>query len=748
MMYSWLTKIVYAVLSSEEAQRAEAPTQLLDGGKAKNQLPRPEMGSYAFDSFRFQKVPAINDQDLCLNTLVEPHILCAKCQPIRAWLESSCIITSSKDRDPLTRVFRHYSTRDEFKRSYMKGCHLCTLIIANNQARRERFEFGQPWEDFKVTVTYFGRREETAKRDKDFLLVSGKNEGEVKEVLKLPLSYESDVTMELQSDDASCALSTISSATQDLTRAWLNECMTTHKACNVIQSGRGPTRLLDLGTRECVSIKLVMTASLDSCPVYTALSYCWGGKGNFKLLQSNIQEFLKGISISQLPQTIQDAIKTTRSFNFRYIWVDSLCIIQDSKEDWSQEAVTMGDVYGNCVLSIAALGAKNCDEGLFSHRDPLLSKPCRLSKHPVEGQMFVYPREWNQSVHYDPWSSSPLNRRGWVLQERLLPPRTLNFGWGVIWNCREKVLYEYKQRPLDQHSAAHIKKLFWDLVSERSIATGLLNVKDTYMLLALWWDIVATYSRAWLTVPTDKDIAFSGVTEAFKNRTGWKYLAGLWEPFLFDELLWFRPTEAGYEYHVHENQPTWSWLKIDQGVRHQYYKDPVPITILAAAKVVNRATVSAVLEIRFRLKIEFLAGVFDDDTTDAQMGYVSHLGKVHRCVYYPETQYDCAETLEWIPFKYYEGGSTAARNRYYGLVVAPVPGAKGTYKRVGFASVWIDKDDPTIFSFPPIKNEASPSRNPAGGVDFNGLSDSARQYFNSRYLSPDVTDSWESLFLI
>jgi hypothetical protein len=192
---------------------------------------------------------------------------------------------------------------------------------------------------------------------------------------------------------------------------------------------------LDLDTGDDVSIKLVTTASLNTRPPYTALSYCWGGKGEFKLLRSNFEELLKGTYIHRLPKTIQDAIKVTRRLNFRYLWVDSLCILQDSSEDWAREATTMKDVYGNCALSIAALGAANCDEGLFSHRDPLISKPCRLSEDPERGGLFVYPDEWEQYIHTKPWTQSPLHRRAWAVQERVLPSRTLNFGWGVIWNC-------------------------------------------------------------------------------------------------------------------------------------------------------------------------------------------------------------------------------------------------------------------------------------------------------------------------
>jgi hypothetical protein len=134
---------------------------------------------------------------------------------------------------------------------------------------------------------------------------------------------------------------------------------------------------------------------------------------------------------------------------------------------------------------------------------------------------------------------------------------------------------------------------------------------------------------------------------------------------------------------------------------------------------------------------------------------VKDLGKSHRYIYYPEMQYGRQRKLEWIPFRYYEsdgpGGPDNPNfpwNKYDGLVVAPVPGTKGTYKRMGFASTWIKKDEPTSFSFPPIENDASTSHDSIRGADLSLMSNSAKDYFTSRYLSSEITSSWESILLI
>ena len=142
-----------------------------------------------------------------------------------------------------------------------------------------------------------------------------------------------------------------------------------------------------------------------------------------------------GLPIQKFPKTIQDAIHVTRKLGFQWLWVDSLCIIQDSIDDWTREAASLVDVYQNCVPSIAGLGATAAKHGLFSKRDPLIYKPCWLFRGSNGKDVFAHP---HQSPETSPPEKTPLfdvcfnesvlHKRGWVIQERLLAPRTLNFG--------------------------------------------------------------------------------------------------------------------------------------------------------------------------------------------------------------------------------------------------------------------------------------------------------------------------------
>lgn len=135
-----------------------------------------------------------------------------------------------------------------------------------------------------------------------------------------------------------------------------------------------------------------------------------------------------------MPQTFQDAIALTRSFGMRYLWIDSLCIIQDDQQDWEVEAQTMGDVYRNARLTVAAVAATCADTGLFFPVDGRLNRPCYIGASICQPNLPSYPPharkcyiladdklERNGAERADTYRPrGPLDRRGWVLQEEVL----------------------------------------------------------------------------------------------------------------------------------------------------------------------------------------------------------------------------------------------------------------------------------------------------------------------------------------
>jgi hypothetical protein len=267
-----------------------------------------------------------------------------------------------------------------------------------------------------------------------------------------------------------------------------------------------------------------------------------------------------GVAIESLPRTIQDAINFTRNINLEWLWIDSLCIFQDLKEDWSREALTMREVYENSFITVAALGASSSEEGLFALRDPLLYSPCFLFQT-KQGENIYGGQNSSIRVVLDDW---PLHQRGWVAQERILPSRTLNFGPYLIWQCQEKTIDEYNVIAGSRYKGGFgMTGQFYDFVKSGGIHS-MSSIERDEAILSMWNELVGLYSQGTLTVKTDRLVAISGIIDAIQRRTGWTNLAGLWEPFLWRQLLWEKSFGPSRE--LTDLLPSWSWIAINGGV--------------------------------------------------------------------------------------------------------------------------------------------------------------------------------------
>src|ERR1700761_5572226 len=148
------------------------------------------------------------------------------------------------------------------------------------------------------------------------------------------------------------------------TLGWLAMCENFHKTCQTIPDNmRPPTRLLSIGVLGGEHLKLVEPrSSVD----WICLSHRWGGKSPKCLTKrSNYEKQLKGISWDDLPSTFQDAVTFSRRLGHQYLWIDTLCVIQDDDDDWRRESSRMADYYGGSALTLSATSAVDCDSGLF-----------------------------------------------------------------------------------------------------------------------------------------------------------------------------------------------------------------------------------------------------------------------------------------------------------------------------------------------------------------------------------------------
>lgn len=143
----------------------------------------------------------------------------------------------------------------------------------------------------------------------------------------------------------------------------------------------------------------------------------------------------------ELSQTHLDSIKITRGLGYRYIWIDSICIIQDSPEDWRNQSTQMAAIYGDSTCNIVAKGPSS-HSGCFVRRNPLMRRPCQLRQFGDQDQSHgIYAHPYSTATYnsypMDYYSTNaPLLQRAWVQQERLLSPRILYFGVPDIhWEC-------------------------------------------------------------------------------------------------------------------------------------------------------------------------------------------------------------------------------------------------------------------------------------------------------------------------
>jgi hypothetical protein len=246
-----------------------------------------------------------------------------------------------------------------------------------------------------------------------------------------------------------------------LAGTWLTHCLSAHTACKESKTSSShaiaPTRVLDVGL-ESGDIRLYEPARDEQCR-YAALTYCWGtggteSTGPTTTTKANYAQRKARISFYSLSRTLQDAVRITRSLSISFLWIDALCIIQDSPEDWDRESSTMSSIFANSTVTIAADGATHCHEGCFvagEHRNrTILRIPCPgLQEKDVKGKVvkqgkdsFVYIRkpgvrnESNGSHAAQTLERPAIDTRAWTMQERLLAPRMLHYTASeLVWEC-------------------------------------------------------------------------------------------------------------------------------------------------------------------------------------------------------------------------------------------------------------------------------------------------------------------------
>ncbi|KAH7258677.1 heterokaryon incompatibility protein-domain-containing protein [Fusarium solani] len=499
----------------------------------------------------------------------------------------------------------HLCSMDELKSGSLSGCHLCALLwtncmgdlLKNNSNRQhnpnerlilkihardldppahagtETSGQGRPMGRFGTVVMFFA-----AVREHEDLL---KKPAGRSEIYVVPPSYPKLNERTLDWD--SVTISSKSDAGLAQVKSWFQSCANGHTKCGnfsrfIAQKGELPSRFLDVSGG---TIKLECRPSVLKGVRYTTLSHSWGKDPSLcpQLKQALLESFKTKIPEPELPAKYLDAIRITRYLGFRYIWIDSLCIIQDSEEDWKKESLKMASVYGRTSCNISYIYPP-LDEGQKRFlRDPRLDLPCKIwptlsqtkgkqstgkaSKYIlVQNAPGWIGSSWASMTEDDLW---PLLSRGWVFQERILCPRNVYYGGPrLLWECCEGVKDELLGQPVN---VSRTKQDFYSIFS--GFETILHGVDQFETFNGQWYSLVQEYRLRDLTFEKDRAIAFAGVAKAIQNKTKLTYLAGMWKEFADLQLLWsIDHTPETRELCRKESKsrpdyiPSWSWFSV------------------------------------------------------------------------------------------------------------------------------------------------------------------------------------------
>lgn len=220
-----------------------------------------------------------------------------------------------------------------------------------------------------------------------------------------------------------------SETTNNTIRHWLDVCMANHLECHKLISGKDmledqptmPTYVIDVG--EAGQAPKLLKTRDGIRGSYAALSHVWGiGNYTVQTTTDNVLQMQQEINLaSKESKTLSDAVAIARSLGLPYLWVDSLCIVQDGP-GFDAECARMGQVYENAQVTIAATGAANDHIGCLIPRTiPKLAPVQFVSKlaNGTASHIFIGLQVGRLAKAVDEgiWAS-----RGWLLQERILSP--------------------------------------------------------------------------------------------------------------------------------------------------------------------------------------------------------------------------------------------------------------------------------------------------------------------------------------
>ncbi|KAH9863596.1 hypothetical protein J1614_009528 [Plenodomus biglobosus] len=343
---------------------------------------------------------------------------------------------------------------------------------------------------------------------------------------------------------------------------------------------------------------------------YLCLSHCWGKNEFIKTTTLSIDRYRSEIPWSELPQTFKDALTFVSALGYKYLWIDSLCIVQDDREDWQREGSKMSEIFSNAHLTIAAASSSHASSGCFrTSFEHQVIRYIYPDANGIESEIYV-----RNKIDHARWADGylPLHGRGEfspfiasshvipllclyhlrcvsvtvallgvdgavllcmgnsiadattcvrAFQERLLSQRVVHFAeHELIWECKTSVDCECAMVDSDVRLLSSIDLRKFLLDSRDLSKCHMAGHRDHDP----WYDLVEQYTRQSLSIQSDIFPALQGISKRFQRHRNSIFLAGLWESSIINDLLW-RSNCVDEQKKTRPEQwraPSWSWASV------------------------------------------------------------------------------------------------------------------------------------------------------------------------------------------
>jgi hypothetical protein len=354
-----------------------------------------------------------------------------------------------------------------------------------------------------------------------------------------------------------------------LVQEWLRACESKHSVCRNLSTSRHRHTQNQPGLI-LIDVKQKRLVEQPSSCRYFALSYVWGGVEQLKLTQGNRSDLEKANSLAnlwdQIPRTIQDSISFIEAIEEKYLWVDTLCIVQDS-ESRLADIGRMNEIYQRAVCTLVALDGKNASDCLPGVRP----NSRMLSALALRNDLLLARRCPELAISF---AKSTYEQRAWTFQERLLSTRCLYFTREQLYfHCQSELWSEDRYEHFEQHADLYgsYPSLTWP-----SQSSPFKSMEDK---MKVYISLVDQYSRRRLSFQSDRLNAFLGIASSYSEKWNWVFNFGIPLPALHLSLMWLSPTivraKISAEHQDHQ-LPSWSWVGWPGAVHYEIAKTHHP----------------------------------------------------------------------------------------------------------------------------------------------------------------------------